>query len=296
MKNSYTQTLITILSLSASVICAPAFGGVQNEQKWYQVELILFANNKPEEAITESWPVAPGTSSVENKVELVTTNAGSANRNINVNATQDSAQSAQYIIPFSTIDKSEYKLTVTATRLKNSPNYDLLLHIGWRQPAFQSKDKSAVYIHDTENKNVFDNSIGDIAEIENNIGPVGPDTQRFFGTLKLTLSRFLHVDIDMVYRALIENNYLNSTDPLTPDSGNNEFPTSFSQHALIEEENWDGPGKLILQDFRLATSRRVKPDEIHYFDHPKFGLITMVTRYALPKPEEEESTIQPFIP
>ena len=67
MKNSYTQTLITILSLSASVICAPAFGGVQNEQKWYQVELILFANNKPEEAITESWPVAPGTSSVENK-------------------------------------------------------------------------------------------------------------------------------------------------------------------------------------------------------------------------------------
>jgi hypothetical protein len=65
-----------------------------------------------------------------------------------------------------------------------------------------------------------------------------PD-HRLDGTFRFYLSRFLHVDMNLV---------------LQPGAGE-EAPT-----------------------FRLSEHRRVKLQEINYFDHPKFGVLLRVTQ------------------
>ena len=42
----------------------------------------------------------------------------------------------------------------------------------------------------------------------------------------------------------------------------------------------------VLQDYRLHETRRMRSKEIHFFDHPMFGIIVKVTPYELPAPPE----------
>jgi len=356
MKKFYLSTLIIVLSFFA---CTVVYGE-DDERKWYQVELIIFSNNNSLEAITESWPEKPTVSNVVSLVDLVSNKAapesepepksettnnslpdginrdavlftelGEQNSNPDIDDTQKPTVFVP--LPFGIVDKSDYRLTVSAEKLQNSSKYDLLLHISWRQPAFNAKDKSAVYIYDGVNTVIDDMPVETIEElmsiesqialeenieglelqipennrletgldINNNIEDNGPGTQQYFGTFKLTLSRFLHIDIDMIYRDIIDNGLSQSTDDLQSEMENevqNNIGNNVAlQASFFQEENFD-ENRISPQDFRLKTSRRVKPDEIHYFDHPKFGFITMVTRYTPPEPEEEEPTMRPFIP
>ena len=80
------------------------------------------------------------------------------------------------------------------------------------------------------------------------------------GRIKISLSKFLDVDTDLLYRR-----------PVTlPDSNGlpvNEF-----------------------RQFRLNEFRRMKSKTIHYLDHPLFGVIVGIDRYV---PEETFDVIQP---
>ncbi len=316
MNKKFAAFLIIILSL---LISSPVFAEA-DEPRWYQVELILFSNNLPEESITEIWPEFPGTSTIENKIELVSPQldnieAETAEDTTNIvrlsdtNTQTDEQTSAEaLILPFSLVEKDQYRLTVSADKLEKSSKYNLLLHISWRQPAFRANNNSAVYLYegldeistnpqpDLQNMDNPDAETSSISSFEEDTNPFGPEPKHIFGTFKLTLSRFLHIDIDMIYRALIKKHIeMLPTETEVTDfesvNTNPELQTQFSQDIYVDESTtYDA------QDFRLNTSRRVKPDEIHYFDHPLFGVITMVTRYELPKPEEEESLMQPFIP
>jgi len=405
----FITKLTTTCSLLTFIVCTSssiAYAKKEEKiEKWYQVELILYSLNNTVEDFTESWPDTPNIVNVKNIVELITPELIPApldpeelesenSQEIGTNLNElNISEPVEVVLPFSTVDKTEYRLTVSANKLQNSPNYNLLLHIAWRQPVFSAKDKSAIYLHDGLNKLVahplFGNknentgSLDQLSEIselsmsdqfsnvsddmdnetlareslnreirnrdqesmsideliaeeelrksldsamnielntdpDSNIKPElnvenkfedglsllssGPDTQRFFGTFKLSLSRFLHIDIDMLFRGLLDRSFF---DPATLQNDNSENTADEFQasiNALDESSNFDVEEyseNLPINaphDYRLLTTRRVKPDEIHFFDHPKFGMITMVTRYALPKPEDEEPVMQPFIP
>ena len=302
MNKISTTFLIIFVS---TLISSPVFAE-EDEPRWYQIELILFSNKLAEESITENWPEFPGTGSTKNIIELVL--PGSDNTQISPGGKTKVARKAEsnrsndsisdelaLVLPFSVVDKDQYRLTVSAQKLERSSKYNLLLHISWRQPAFRSSDNSAIYLHDGLDEINKSETQLQTNEQTDTI-PSGPEPERFFGTFKLTLSRFLHIDIDMIYRDLIKKHTeLLATETAMTDSEsvNNdpELQAQVNQDIYIDETaTYD------VRDFRLNTSRRVKPDEIHYFDHPLFGVITMVTRYELPKPEEEESPMQPFIP
>lgn len=69
------------------------------------------------------------------------------------------------------------------------------------------------------------------------------------GVLRFYLSRFLHVDVNLV---------------LVDGAGN------------WRDENFGGVA------YRLSEHRRVKTQEINYFDHPKFGVLVRVTQEGKP--------------
>lgn len=241
------------------------------------------------------------------------------------------------IIPFGVLDKEQYRLTVSAEKLENSSNYDLLLHVSWRQPVFSSKNNSAVFLHDKINEQLSEEiqselkqqqdamlsgnsaSLDQTAYLDNvdtdaNLdfssgpalvperhdagNPVGPEPQRFFGAFKLSLSRFLHIDIDMIYRSELTTADANASndEEAEPGSapGKNQFAAFLSQD-IRDETSGLNQLETKPQDFRMVASRRIKSDEIHYFDHPAFGVVTMISRYEFPD-KEEEAVMQPFIP
>jgi hypothetical protein len=79
----------------------------------------------------------------------------------------------------------------------------------------------------------------------------GADNARTLdGSIRISRNRFLHVDVDLLYR----------------DTG--------SRTASGGAGGGDGPVV-----FRLQQSRRINSSEVHYFDHPAFGLLVKVTPY-----------------
>lgn len=81
------------------------------------------------------------------------------------------------------------------------------------------------------------------------------------GAIRLVRGRYLHLDMDLLLRD-------NATHP----------PGYYAE----------GPG--ITPAYRLTEKRRIKSSDLHYFDHPRFGVLALVTPYSAPAQTEEENT------
>jgi hypothetical protein len=72
------------------------------------------------------------------------------------------------------------------------------------------------------------------------------------GTIRVHLTRFLHVTLDLTYQA----------------DGAGAVPLAAN----------DGLGELTLAPrYRLTATRNVRSNELHYFDHPAFGVLVRIT-------------------
>jgi hypothetical protein len=90
---------------------------------------------------------------------------------------------------------------------------------------------------------------------------------RVDGSVTLVRERYLHLDVDLL---------LTTSGSASPAAGAESRPA-----------------------FRLHEKRRMRSREVHYFDHPRFGMIAVVTPYDAPEeepepePEPADSTAQP---
>jgi hypothetical protein len=96
----------------------------------------------------------------------------------------------------------------------------------------------------------------------------GTGTYSIDGSVTLIRERYLHLDVDLL----------------------------LTQASTAEPARYsDGPDSR--PAFRLREKRRMRSREVHYFDHPRFGMIATVTPYDAPEdepePEPEEATAEP---
>jgi len=121
----------------------------------------------------------------------------------------------------------ELKLGNEYRKLEAIPAYEPLLHAGWVQPGLPETDARP-----------FDLAV---------LGVANPR-----GTVRVHLSRFLHITLDLTYRAA---------------------PTDAS--AFVASETL---GELTLAPrYRLTATRSARSGELHYFDHPAFGVLVRIT-------------------
>ena len=129
----------------------------------------------------------------------------------------------------------ELKLGNEYRRLRALAAYTPLVHTGWVQPGLPEGEGEP-----------FDLAV---------LGIVNPS-----GTIRVHLSRFLHITLDLTYRA--------------------EAPASPTLAAN------DGLGELVLPTpYHLVATRSARSGELHYFDHPAFGVLVRVT--PVPKPDAQ---------
>ena len=95
------------------------------------------------------------------------------------------------------------------------------------------------------------------------------------GSVQLHLSRFLHVTVALDYRA-------------TPPRPAAVRPPLPAQDAVLEEFT-------LPPVYQLRATRRTRSGEIHYFDHPAFGLLVVVRLAPEPaeQPQDAEGTLSP---
>ena len=100
----------------------------------------------------------------------------------------------------------------------------------------------------------------------------------FDGDLKLYLSRFLHLVIDVT---------MDGDAPAPIEAEINDRYEPF-ESGYLDEYGYPIHASAVLPPlhYRIAENRIVKNEDLRYFDHPKFGILAKIGRYEQPIEEE----------
>lgn len=202
---------------------------VAEETRWYQVEVILFAHHSEAFQNSERWSYDQRLPDRSKAINL-----------------RDSGQENNRPIPFSRITHEAMQLRDEAARIQADNQLGLLLHTGWYQPGLAAEEATGVKVHVMAPNTRYDTA-----------------RPRLEGVLTLSLSRFLHMQADLLYR----------DDVSIPAGWEGMFSTSGftyreDEYALLPQG----------QFYRLLESRRMRSNELHYLDHPVFGMLVLVTQ------------------
>jgi len=238
---------------------------------WYQVEVIVFDQLSPD-FDGELWYENPGLPDRDNSIELITELANGDEQSIDIKAAeQHSSEILPYkpeSIPYLQLDLNKLRLEGVRRVLKLSREYRPLMHVAWQQPGFTSNRARAVHLQKFEEADELSTEEflalepDDLDTLVNELSPAEDFHQVldliFDGTIRLRSSKFLHIDVDIAY-----------------------FPVYLPNEGALQGED----ETLFVQQqadyVRLQESRKIRLNEIHYFDHPFFGVILRVSRLKL---------------
>ena len=133
--------------------------------------------------------------------------------------------------------------------------YETILHFGWTQPAFPEEETPAIELQ-----------------------LLAEPPEGLNGTLTLYLSRYLHLVVDLALDAPGE-----FEEEVLDDDSFFSFDDARRQYG-------DDPDTLPIR-FRIQENRIFKNGDLRYFDHPRFGVLALVSRVEEPEEEDVEPTI-----
>ena len=290
-----------IRAATAALLLGGAVAAESQGVNWYTVELIVFAHTDASLLDDEVWLEDPGLPPIDESVELVDA-AGIALDG------EPAAGGSSASRTFRLVGPSHYRLSGVYGRLQSSPDYRPLLHIAWRQPGLSKRRARHARVQG------FVNDAS--ASQGSSAGP--RSRLVIDGTVRLHFRRFIHLDADLLYYrdappppSHAQGRTAPSSTPSLPAAAvgqppsSTDAPTSPSSvedgDAVVvsplpsesslgtsaaaggespgssEGRRWsadDGPPVA----YRMTASRRMRRGELHYLDHPLFGVVILVTR------------------
>jgi hypothetical protein len=149
---------------------------------------------------------------------------------------------------------SDNQLTLGRAKKRLQQNYRLIMHKGWRQTLSDKATAQNIRLMGGQNYTVGN-------AIDNEVD----------GIIKLSTGRYMNVDADLVFHKPMK---------LAPGTAVELGVASENQGTArfeLADKNWQSDPQARLQPFRLKESSRLKADEIHYIDHPLYGIIIVVS-------------------
>ena len=251
-----------IFLILLALLLAPAVAAAdRGDTRWYDVELIIFTPTGDDFLDAEAWPQNPQLPAIENARSLTS-------------ATRQSSKTRT----FQTLTSDERQLDGAYRQLKASSQFEPLVHIGWRQPGL--KKNEAVPVRITLG---FDGKF--LAPEEVPTARSGtlfrqPELPRLDGTVKVILSRYLHLETDLVYRMEADDSMMQRGE--RPDPAVINLSTSVrpdrvrSRDGNLLDSDSSAQNSRYLE-FVVNNSRRMRSKELHYLDHPILGVIALIT-------------------
>ena len=233
MKSSFTKLLSTLCLL----IIIP--GNVWARD--YVIEVIIFTHANGKFQISPHLPPQTRTPVPDDGVNLF----------VQKRIETDSPAADQRPAVWQLIEPDKYFMHGVAKRLRGSSNYTVLHHFSWQQPAVEKSDSLALKIEaGRDYTQSFPRHEVQIQEFGDTIQTPSVNDQQvreLEGTLKVAVSRYLHVYTDLVYR----------------------LPRKVS----AQDEQRSTSGDTVLVDYPIRSHRRMRSKELHYIDHPLVGIL-----------------------
>lgn len=293
MNHALRFTLPSLISLLCAL--APALSTAQEaEQKdanWFQVEMIVFSRESAGDG-PEQWPRniqlrypfnwvelkdAPDDQSQRTEQELPSWDRGLARLE-----QAKKADNTLYRLPEEQRSMDRY-----ANAIARSGEYRVLFHEAWRQSMVEREDSPAILVTGGE-------AFGNHYELE--------------GSVTLSVSRYLHLHTRL-WLTQFEPNFGQPPGawPELPRRPNQPLPEGVAPASSSPSPSWSGTeweqdwGSGNAWDSSLNTTssqpdflgedylpsrivtmtqqRRMRSEELHYIDHPLFGLLIRITPY-----------------
>lgn len=272
--------ILTALLLLFSV--APALA---DDTPWYQVEVVIFAHTDATDM--ELWPDDPGepntakaiqlspassTPGLVQRLEGLQNGAGGDGQDRTLAgflSDQGDAAAAALPVAFRLLPPDADQLQNVISRLGGNADYRVLYHAAWRQPAYGPDKAAPALIHvdpfgtqtamltSLQQQSAGASGSSDQTDAGADNPPAPPRSEWLLnGMIGLVQSRYLHLDVDLVYQAR------------TPGAGESQ-PNGDTE---------------VTRTYRMQQSRRILNDNLYYFDHPRFGVLAKVTPFKLPEP------------
>lgn len=244
------------------------------ELRFYDVEIVIFKNVRVPKGNEVILPV----SSPRIDAEIMDLSSPASVEKAN--------EKAHELLPV-----EQFRLLDKVARIVKSPYYDLLLHVGWRQPGLDKEKSLPIWIRGGR---IFENEFVSIDsqlttqvpvsenQIETNNLTIADESQttdtmaavprgnakqiyELEGKITVALSRYLHVYTDLVLRR-----------PRLTLSGTAENPESATSLQNAPADTY------ILNNHSLREHRRMRSKTLHYLDSPEFALLILITPYESP--------------
>jgi len=289
---------LTCLALSGTL-------AAEEQTRWYDVEVLLFVQQSQDYRESEHWPVDYTLPDLENARELHRPAEVEPEKPTTL---ETSAGQSATPIAFRLLREEELRLGEDAARLERAPDIELLLHLGWRQPGLPEDKAVAIRIHDGMLKHEDEaTGAGTDKEPAPAVQPLatGPSGQaedasgnetaapRLEGTLRLILSRYLHIETDLLYREplgdagdTLQTSAVFPAAEVAADTAAEGSRVQQQDLFLLAEQAMQLQPQPQYRVYRLQQSRRMRSNELHYLDHPVFGMAIKVVPYEMPEPEQ----------
>jgi len=263
------------------------------EPPWYEFELIIYANHGAAQSSDEQWSNNPGQPSRLNTTPLLYKTVAEREaealylemsqlpepQEATIDAialepteiAQEERLDEESLMPNqeAVIEEEAFELPIAFQQLPDellqlTENYNSLMatngrleplvHMAWRQQVEPPESAKTLYL------------VLPTDEAEQTPGlPDQSELPQLEGSIKISVKRYLHIDIDMVLRRLA-----------TPAAIDDGALTTLSPHY---------------QAYRMQMHRRMRSKELHYLDHPVMGILIIARRYEIPQPIDELETL-----
>ena len=220
---------------------------------WYEIEIIVFNYTSKAALQAEYWDKNPGQPEQKNVMFLVDPKAYQA-----AGGRQDTLLK---------LSENQLKLRDVKKIIQNSSEYEILFHESWRQLIHPREQAKTLYIQSEQTIPVVLNTASRSGTSQNRGKPV------LEGTIKLSLSRFIHASIDLVYSARNPQFDPSAAMRLTESATSPLNNTQPNADVIAEKE----PEFL---QYRIQQRRRMTSKQLHYIDHPKVGILIEAWAYG----------------
>ena len=212
-------------------------------ESWYQVEVIVFDRLQPN-LDGEQWQ------NEEFKIR---------NNMIELQPDDPVLNFDQALVPFMILNKKRKRLHGVYRVLRLSSEYRPLIHLSWQQPATERRQSRYVHVQKLDGDEVLPDieSIkpDELAEEPEFLDDMLMPERIIDGSIRIRSGFYLHADIDLSYFKELppENKIIRTSEE--------SFQNNFEKSVI-----------------KLKETRKIKLNEIHYFDHPMYGVILQVSR------------------
>lgn len=160
-------------------------------------------------------------------------------------------------------------------KIRQSSRYTPLLYTGWRQPGLAANKSVAVHIHDGSIR-----IKPEAAHTEETSSAALPQELPLLdGSLRLVLAHYLYLHTDLVYREPLHEADDKEVEALPLVEENQDSNNTGLQGESADQATQAATEQLTLPKYRsyhLQTTRKMRSKELHYIDHPAFGIIVRV--------------------